>query len=67
MAAPATTQVVSASGTANSGQSSNYYVAPAVEYNWTANVGMIVGLRLVPAGTNTSATVSPVMAINIVH
>lgn len=61
------TQVVGAKSVTNSGESHNFYLAPAMEYNWTPNVGMIAGMRLVPAGTNTPATVTPVMAINIVH
>ncbi len=61
------TQVVGTNGVTNSGQSTTYYLAPAIEYNWTPNAGVIAGLRLVPAGTNTAATVTPVMAINIVH
>lgn len=61
------TQVVGPGGVVNSGDSHVYYLAPAMEYNWTPNVGMIAGVRLVPAGVNTSATVTPVMAINIVH
>lgn len=61
------TQVVGTNGVTNSGQSIVYYLAPAVEYNWTPNVGIIAGVRVVPAGVNTSATLTPVMAINIVH
>lgn len=61
------TQVVGPGGVTNSGESHLYYLAPAIEYNWTPNVGAIVGARLVPTGNNTPATVTPVMAVNIVH
>jgi hypothetical protein len=62
------TQVVDANGSVtNSGDSTAFQLAPAMEYNWTSNVGVIVGLRLIPAGRNTSASVTPAIAINIVH
>lgn len=51
----------------NSGAAGAYELAPAVEYNWTPNVGLIFGIRAIPAGLNTSATVTPAMAVNIVH
>jgi len=49
-----------------SGPSEAMIVAPAIEYNLNANIGVIVGTRIVAAGRNTSATVAPVMAINYV-
>ncbi|MEO7456462.1 MAG: transporter [Gemmatimonadaceae bacterium] len=42
-------------------------LAPAVEYNWSGNVGVIFGTRLIVAGRNASATITPAVAINIVH
>jgi hypothetical protein len=42
-------------------------VAPAIEYNFTSRVGVIVGARWFAAGRNTSASVTPVAAINIVY
>jgi hypothetical protein len=50
-----------------SNPSETLFAAPAVEYNWSARVGVIVGARLVPAGRNTTATVTPVAAINVVY
>lgn len=61
------TRVSAGSSTLDSGASDTFALAPAVEYSWTPNVGVIVGARLIPAGRNTSATLSPVIAINIVH
>jgi hypothetical protein len=52
---------------AHSGSSWQFGVAPAVEYNWNANVGVIVGARWIAAGRNTSASVTPVAAINLVY
>jgi hypothetical protein len=51
----------------NSGSSESLGFAPAVEYNWTANVGVIFGAKLVTAGHNTDAVVIPVVAINVVY
>jgi hypothetical protein len=51
----------------NSGSSDTYALAPAVEYNWSPNAGILVGVRAVPAGVNTSATLTPAVAINIVR
>jgi hypothetical protein len=40
-------------------------IAPAIEYNWSSNIGLIVGARWFVAGRNTSATVTPMAAINL--
>ena len=42
-------------------------VAPAIEYNFTARIGIIAGARWFVAGRNTSATITPVVAINMVY
>jgi len=42
-------------------------VAPAIEYNFNGNVGIIVGVIWSVAGHNTSANVIPVAAVNIVY
>jgi hypothetical protein len=41
-------------------------VAPAVEYNWSSRAGVIFGARIFVAGRNTSSSVTPVAAINLV-
>jgi len=51
----------------DSGPSRAFGVAPAVEYSWKPNLGVIVGVRIIPAGRNSDATVSPAVAINYVH
>jgi hypothetical protein len=43
------------------------YVAPAVEYNWSARLGVIFGIRVVSAGSNETGTVTPVAAISYFH
>lgn len=49
-----------------SGPSQYFALAPAIEFNWSATVGVIVGARAVAAGRNTAATVAPVAAVNLV-
>jgi hypothetical protein len=51
----------------NSGPSESLGFAPAVEYNWSSNVGVIFGAKLTAAGRNTAAVVIPVVAINVVY
>ena len=41
-------------------------LAPAIEYNISGSVGVIAGARIVPAGRNTTASVTPVIAVNYV-
>ena len=51
----------------DSGSSEAFGLAPAVEYSWSPNVGVLLGVRVIPAGRNTAFTVTPAVAINIVH
>jgi hypothetical protein len=53
--------------TLNSGWSDAWGFAPAVEYSWKPWVGVLAGVRLFPAGRNTSDTITPAIAVNIVH
>jgi hypothetical protein len=46
-----------------SSKSWNVGFAPAVEYNWSDRAGVIVGVWIVPKGHNTSASVTPAIAI----
>jgi hypothetical protein len=48
------------------GSAWRFGVVPAVEYNWSSRVGLIAGARWFVAGRNTSATITPVMALNMV-
>ena len=47
---------------------SSYYLgfAPAIEYNFSARVGVIFGVRLIGIGRNTSSSVTPAVAVNMV-
>lgn len=50
----------------DSGADDLLYLAPAVEYNWSARMGVIAGTRVTVAGHNVTATVAPVVAVNMV-
>jgi hypothetical protein len=52
---------------AESGSAWRLGLAPALEYNFTSRVGVIFGARWFAAGRNTSASVTPVAAINMVY
>ncbi|QNK02516.1 transporter [Dyella telluris] len=51
------------------GAKSNRYIgfAPAVEYNWSPNIGLLVGVRIIPSGNRTSSSITPAIALNYVH
>ena len=51
----------------NLGSAETSGFAPAVEYSWKSTIGVIVGTRIIPGGHNTPMTITPVIAINIVH
>lgn len=51
----------------NSGPSRVLIFAPAIEYNWNSSLGILIGTRLIPAGTNVTASVTPVVAVNFVY
>jgi hypothetical protein len=51
----------------SSGRTNSVGFAPAVEYNWKSYVGVIAGARVITASRNTTATITPVVAINFVH
>jgi hypothetical protein len=50
----------------NSGTSRSLGFAPAIEYNWSPKIGIIVGARLIPIGNNTGISITPVAALNMV-
>jgi hypothetical protein len=51
----------------NLGSAETSGFAPAVEYSWKSTIGVIVGMRVIPGGHNTPMTITPAIAINIVH
>jgi len=52
---------------ADSGSAWRFGLAPAIEYNFTSNIGVIVGARWFAAGRNTGASITPVAAINMFY
>lgn len=50
----------------NSGSSETITLAPAVEYNWSSTMGVIVGTVFTASGRNSGATLIPVAAVNMV-
>jgi hypothetical protein len=57
---------VTGSYSASSGDSWSVGFAPAIEYNFNSKIGVIAGTRIIPTGRNTSISVTPVAAINMV-
>jgi Putative MetA-pathway of phenol degradation len=51
---------------ANSGWSYSIGFAPAVEYNFSSRIGALLGVRLIEIGRNTTASVTPALALNMV-
>ena len=51
----------------NSGSTDAFGLAPAIEYNWNSNFGVLLGARVIPAGRNTALTITPAIAVNLVH
>jgi hypothetical protein len=41
----------------------NVGFAPAVEYNWSARAGVIVGVWIIPKGHNTQSSITPAIAV----
>jgi hypothetical protein len=51
----------------DSGSSDAFALAPAIEYSWKPNLGVLLGTRVIPATHNTHATITPAVAINFVR
>jgi hypothetical protein len=49
------------------GWSESLALAPAVEYNMNSRIGVILGARIIEIGRNTTHSVAPVMAVNMVY
>lgn len=50
----------------NSGTSDSLGFAPAIEFSWTPNIGVLGGVRIIPKGHNAPASLTPAIAINYV-
>lgn len=42
-------------------------VAPAIEYSWRPDLGVLIGTRFIPKWGTTPASITPAIAINYVH
>ena len=51
----------------DSGSSEAFGFAPAIEYSWKPNLGVLIGTRLIAGGHNTATSITPAVAINFVH
>ncbi len=49
------------------GPTSNVGIAPAIEYNWSSNLGVLLGVRVIPSTRRTPTSVTPAIALNVVH
>jgi hypothetical protein len=47
------------------GSSTSFAIAPAIEYNWSGNLGIIAGVELSIAGRNTSSYLAPQVAVSM--
>lgn len=52
---------------ADSGSSYSLGFAPAIEYNWSARAGVLLGVRVISIGRNTTTSITPAIAINLVY
>jgi hypothetical protein len=50
----------------DSGPHVSFAIAPAIEYNWNANIGLLLGLRVIPHTSTAPATTTPALALNMV-
>ena len=50
----------------DSGSSYSLGFAPAIEYNLSARIGVLLGLRIIEIGRNTSTSLTPALAVNMV-
>lgn len=49
------------------GWSESLALAPAVEYNMSSRIGVLLGVRFIEIGRNTTHSVSPALAVNMVY
>jgi hypothetical protein len=52
---------------AASGSAYALQLAPAIEYNFNSRIGVLLGVRIIASGRNTTSTVTPAVALNMVY
>ena len=53
--------------TLRTGTSDAFGFAPGVEFSWKPTIGVLLAARVIPAGHNTTSSITPAIAINIVR
>ncbi|MDQ2767512.1 MAG: transporter [Gemmatimonadota bacterium] len=51
----------------NSETRHSFAFAPAIEYSWTPNIGILLGTRIIPANPRTTHSITPAIAVNFVR
>jgi hypothetical protein len=51
----------------NLGSAGELIFAPAIEYNWKPNRGVLLGIRIIETGHNIAPSITPALAVNFVH
>lgn len=52
---------------ARAGSNVTWGIAPAIEYNWSGNLGLLFGVRVLTGGDRVTTSVTPAFALNYVH
>ena len=63
---PGSGSAASSAYQSESGSSCSLGFAPAIEYNFSSTVGVLLGVRIIEIGRNTAATITPAIALNMV-
>ena len=50
-----------------SGASDAFGFAPGIEYSWKPSIGVLLAARVIPRGYNTTSSITPAIAVNIVR
>ena len=61
------TRVVGDTVNLRTGWSQSVAFAPAIEYNMSSRIGVLLGVRFIEIGRNTTHSVSPALAVNMVY
>lgn len=56
-----------ASVRSSSGSRDELGFAPGIEYSWKPTIGVLLATRVIPSGHNTSSSITPAIAINMVY
>jgi len=51
----------------DAGSSEAFAIAPAIEYSWSPNLGVLLGTRVIAGGHRSATSITPAVAINFVY